>query len=348
MNHFREKLRRDEIVVVVNPDHPSPSLTEYVAGLGFDGVFIDCEHGMATVERVQEMCRAARAAGVQSIVRPETRTDWLITRYLDAGAGEVMVPHIDTAEAARQVVAAVRYARPQDFADKIVIAMVKSVEAVRNLPDILGVEGIDVFFLGPNDLSHSMGYPAQMHHPEVKALVKSAARQIRAAGKIAGTLVVSDTVEEFIAAGCRYLYEHANNFIVAGAREFRTRLNGSLEKPDVTIKQLHTGPRMSQAVVHGDTVYLAGQVASDPVPSVGEQTKQVLDKIDQLLAEAGTDKSKLLSAHIWLADIGRFNEMNAVWDAWVSPDNTPARATVQSTLARSANLVEIMVAAALD
>ena len=72
MNHFKEKLRRDEIVVVVNPDHPSPSLTEYVAGLGFDGVFIDCEHGMATVERVQEMCRAARAAGVQSIVRPES------------------------------------------------------------------------------------------------------------------------------------------------------------------------------------------------------------------------------------------------------------------------------------
>jgi enamine deaminase RidA (YjgF/YER057c/UK114 family) len=116
----------------------------------------------------------------------------------------------------------------------------------------------------------------------------------------------------------------------------------------MTIKRFQTGPRMSQAVVHGNTVYLAGQVADTPVPSVAEQTRQVLGKIDRLLQQAGTDKSKLLSANIWLADIGRFDEMNQVWDAWVSPGNTPARATVQSTLARPANLVEIMVVAALD
>jgi enamine deaminase RidA (YjgF/YER057c/UK114 family) len=116
----------------------------------------------------------------------------------------------------------------------------------------------------------------------------------------------------------------------------------------VTIERLKVGPRMSQAVIHGKTVYLAGQVADDPVPSVGEQTRQVLARIDNLLAEAKTDKSKLVSANIWLVDISRFNEMNAVWDAWVSPGNTPARATVQSTLARPQNLVEIMVTAAID
>jgi enamine deaminase RidA (YjgF/YER057c/UK114 family) len=116
----------------------------------------------------------------------------------------------------------------------------------------------------------------------------------------------------------------------------------------VTTRRLHTGPRMSQAVIHGNTVYLAGQVADDPVPSVAEQTRQVLARIDRLLAEAGTDKSKLLSANIWLADISRFEEMNAAWDEWVAPGHTPARATVQSTLARPANLVEIMVVAAID
>jgi len=115
----------------------------------------------------------------------------------------------------------------------------------------------------------------------------------------------------------------------------------------MSIKRFQTGPRMSQAVVHGNTVYIAGQVAETPVPSVAEQTKQVLAKIDKLLKEVGTDKSRLLSANIWLADISRFEEMNQVWDAWVSPGNTPARATVQSTLARPANLVEIMVVAAL-
>jgi len=104
---------------------------------------------------------------------------------------------------------------------------------------------------------------------------------------------------------------------------------------------------MSQAVIHGDTVYLAGQVADRPVPSVGRQTKQILAKIDRLLKAAGTDKSKLLSANIWLTEIRRFDEMNKVWDAWVKSGNTPARATVQAALAGPDYLVEIMVTAAL-
>ena len=114
------------------------------------------------------------------------------------------------------------------------------------------------------------------------------------------------------------------------------------------IKRFEIGKRMSQAVVHGNTVYLAGQVAEDPVDSVGDQTRQILVKIDHLLKQAGSDKSKILSANIWLADIKRFDEMNAVWDAWVSPGNTPARATVEASLARPVILVEIMVVAALD
>jgi len=113
-----------------------------------------------------------------------------------------------------------------------------------------------------------------------------------------------------------------------------------------TVSRLKTGARMSQAVVHGTTVYIAGQVADDPVPSVSEQTRQVLAKIDALLAEAGSDKSRILSANVWLANIARFDEMNSVWDAWVVPGHTPARATVQSKLARPGMLVEIMVVAA--
>ena len=89
---------------------------------------------------------------------------------------------------------------------------------------MLEVEGVDVFFLGPNDLSHSMGYPAQMHHPEVKAAVKKAVSSIRAAGKAPGTLVVGETVGEFIAAGCRFLYQHSNNFTMTGATDFRRRV----------------------------------------------------------------------------------------------------------------------------
>ena len=115
----------------------------------------------------------------------------------------------------------------------------------------------------------------------------------------------------------------------------------------MTIQRFETGPRMSQVVVHGNTVYLAGVVASNaPGKSVTEQTQDVLKTIDGHLAKAGTDKSKLLSANIWITDMAKFAEMNAVWDAWVSPGNTPARATVEAKLAAPGYHVEIMVVAA--
>ncbi|WP_380877061.1 hypothetical protein ACFB49_11280 [Sphingomonas sp. DBB INV C78] len=115
----------------------------------------------------------------------------------------------------------------------------------------------------------------------------------------------------------------------------------------MTIRRLEAGPRMSQAVIHGNTVYLAGQVGA-PGESVTIQTRAVLREIDDLLAEAGTDKSKILSATIWLADMATFGEMNAVWDAWVDPANAPARATGESKLATPDYKVEIIVIAALD
>ena len=112
------------------------------------------------------------------------------------------------------------------------------------------------------------------------------------------------------------------------------------------IQRLHPGPRMSQAVIHGDTVYLAGQVATDPAADVAGQTRQVLGEIDRLLADAGTDKSRILTATIYLADIGTFAQMNSVWDTWVPAGHTPARATVEAKLAAPAYKVEIQVVAA--
>ena len=116
----------------------------------------------------------------------------------------------------------------------------------------------------------------------------------------------------------------------------------------MAIRRIEVGERMSQAVVHGEVVYTAGQVARNAAgASVAEQTSDILSSIDRLLAEAGSDKSKLLTASIWLSDISTFDEMNAVWDAWVSPGNTPCRACVESKLANPKYTVEIMVTAAL-
>jgi enamine deaminase RidA (YjgF/YER057c/UK114 family) len=116
----------------------------------------------------------------------------------------------------------------------------------------------------------------------------------------------------------------------------------------MSVTRKHSGPRMSQVVVHGKTVYLAGQVAQEaPGASVADQTRDILQRIDKYLGEAGSDKSKLLAATIWLADMDTFSEMNKLWDAWVDPANPPARACVEARLAAPQFTVEIMVTAAV-
>jgi enamine deaminase RidA (YjgF/YER057c/UK114 family) len=115
----------------------------------------------------------------------------------------------------------------------------------------------------------------------------------------------------------------------------------------MSVTRLHAGPRMSQAVVHEATIYLAGQVADRAKgKSVGEQTREILAAIDRLLAEAGSDKTRLLSATIYLADIATFAEMNAEWDAWILAGHAPARATVEAKLAAREYTVEIACIAA--
>ncbi len=117
----------------------------------------------------------------------------------------------------------------------------------------------------------------------------------------------------------------------------------------MSLKRLEVGPRMSQVVIHNNIAYLAGQVAMGAKgKSVGEQTQDILNAIDKHLKAAGTDKTKLITTNIWLADISKFAEMNAVWDKWVSSGNTPARATVEAKLAAPEFTVEIMVTAAID
>ena len=117
----------------------------------------------------------------------------------------------------------------------------------------------------------------------------------------------------------------------------------------MTIERIDVGARMSQAVVHNGTVYTAGQVAiGAPGGSVADQTTDILSRIDALLAKAGSDKSKLISANIWLTDMRDFAEMNKVWDAWVVPGATPGRACVESRLATQLFNVEIGVFAAVD
>jgi enamine deaminase RidA (YjgF/YER057c/UK114 family) len=112
------------------------------------------------------------------------------------------------------------------------------------------------------------------------------------------------------------------------------------------ITRIGVGARMSEGVVHNGTVYVAGQVGQ-PGGDVAQQTRDALAEVDRILALAGTDKTRILSAQIWLADIATFGQMNAVWDAWVPAGHTPARATGESLLAAPEYLVEVIVVAAV-
>ena len=114
----------------------------------------------------------------------------------------------------------------------------------------------------------------------------------------------------------------------------------------MSITRHHSNQRMSQIVIHGDTVYLAGQVADDASADITVQTEQVLQKIDNFLAEAGSDRSKILSAQVWIASMGHFAKMNEVWDAWVPEGQAPARACIEARLASPDLLVEIGIIAA--
>ena len=112
----------------------------------------------------------------------------------------------------------------------------------------------------------------------------------------------------------------------------------------MSIQRIEPGPRMSRAVVHGETVYISGHVSEGA--TVAEQAERILARIETTLHHAGSSKSKLLSAQIWLADIATFDEMNAVWEAWIAPGEPPARATVESRLAGPEYLIEIAAIAA--
>jgi enamine deaminase RidA (YjgF/YER057c/UK114 family) len=114
-----------------------------------------------------------------------------------------------------------------------------------------------------------------------------------------------------------------------------------------TLQRLHVGPRLSEAAVHNGTIYLAGQVPDDTSQDIRGQTAQVLAMIDKLLAEAGSDKSRILMTQIFLADIADITAMNEVWDAWIPAGHTPPRATVQALMAKPAYKIEVVVTAAL-
>ena len=218
---LRARLAAGEAISMFTPHHTSSGLSARLVELGADAVFVDCEHGTWSFEDVRATGQVVRAVGGAAIVRPHSHERPLIIRYLNAGADGIMVPMVGNAEEARAIVDAVRYALPSDYEKRLVIAMIETVDAIDALDEMLTVEGIDVFFIGPGDLSQDMGYPPAPPFGEprpdvVMEKVAIAVDKIRAAGKIAGTLATLDEMPHWRERGVQFFYVHSDPFLRRG------------------------------------------------------------------------------------------------------------------------------------
>jgi 2-keto-3-deoxy-L-rhamnonate aldolase RhmA len=224
---------------------PSPQMVEMLGYAGFDWVLIDCEHGSIGPGDVELMCMAADAAGITPIGRPKSNASAEITSLMDRGVMGVQVPHINTAADARRAVSAVKFgpgagrglaagtrpdrwglgAKMTDFAaaanaQSLVCIQIEHEDALAHVDEILQVEGIDVFFIGPSDLSQSMGHPGDPNAPRVAAAIASTLAKIRTAGKSPGMPATADTLQNVLNTGCRYIYNHVPKLLGAGATAF--------------------------------------------------------------------------------------------------------------------------------
>ncbi|NTB97761.1 2,4-dihydroxyhept-2-ene-1,7-dioic acid aldolase [Agrobacterium tumefaciens] len=218
---LRARLAAGEAISMFTPHHTSSGLSARLVELGADAVFLDCEHGTWSFEDVRATGQVVRSVGGAAIVRPHSHERPLIIRYLNAGADGIMVPMVGNANEARAIVDAVRYALPSDYDKRLVIAMIETVDAIDALDEMLTVEGIDVFFIGPGDLSQDMGYPPAPPFGEprpevVMEKVAIAVDKIRAAGKIAGTLATLDEMPHWRERGVQFFYVHSDPFLRRG------------------------------------------------------------------------------------------------------------------------------------
>lgn len=223
---------------------PSPAITEFTALLGFDFTLIDNEHGVMGQNVVEDMVRASQGVGVPAVVRVANNSYEHTQKALDMGANGIQVPMINTVQDARKVVSLAHFppqgnrgtayltraasyglcGDKQEYlakanAAKLVSIHIETVEAVRNLDGILEVDGIDTLFIGPGDLSSSMGYPPG--HPEVSKVIETCIGKIRNKGKIAGTYTGdADSTKRAVEWGANYIVTAISSYIASGAQQF--------------------------------------------------------------------------------------------------------------------------------
>jgi 4-hydroxy-2-oxoheptanedioate aldolase len=202
----KEKLRRGEVVVAVNLGGHNPDLIEHLARLGADVAFVDCERTGIGLDAATDLIRAARAAGLPAVVRSWSRAPEALVRYLDRKADGIVVPHVESPAEAAAVVELVRYACGDAAPDKLVIVQIETQAAVKVVDAMAAVPGVDVFLIGPNDLSYEMTGTRGARTPEVKAAIEHVASRLRGAGRAFGLPARVGEIAQFRAMGATFLY----------------------------------------------------------------------------------------------------------------------------------------------
>ena len=237
-NKVKHMLQRGEVASVIS-GHTTPDVVDFLGPLGFDGVWIEGEHGPFDFADIPDITRACDIWGMTSIARVNLNIPGVIYRTLDVGAQGVVIPHINTAAEARAVVDAAKfgpigtrgsYTSRQGYGvddylakandETLVVILIEDIVAVNNLADILTVDHIDVFFVAPGDLAQSMGHLGQPTHPEVLSTVDRAIDQITSAGRVAGALANDSNVEAYIRQGARFFMTGWQVWATSGARAY--------------------------------------------------------------------------------------------------------------------------------
>lgn len=240
-NRMKEKIRSGVPAFGVSVTFPAPELVEMIGMAGFDWVLIDCEHGAHDLDDVYRMVLACELHGVTPIVRPPVNRPEVILRYMDRGAMGVQVPHVNTKAEAIAAVRAVKFypqgdrglgggrksfgLSTQEFVrasnrETLVCVQIEHQEGLENLDEILTVDGVDVFFIGPSDLSQSLGHPGHREHPAVRRAVEDAFERIRNAGKASGTPGGPEQAAENIGKGVLYHYTHVPTMVSSFGERF--------------------------------------------------------------------------------------------------------------------------------
>ena len=220
-------------------------LIEMFGRLGFKWVLLDCEHGSLSLSEVENMAIAARSAGIHSIARPRTNSPADITAVLDRGVTGVQVPHITTREEAQLAINAALFhplgnrslaigTRASEYGISVetsdyvsasnnttVIALqIEDKEAVDNIDDILDTENVDIFFVGPSDLSESLGYPGKAWQTPVREIIFETLEKICGRGRVPGIAAPPTMLPEMVGLGCQYIYTHVNTVLSEGVKKF--------------------------------------------------------------------------------------------------------------------------------